>query len=373
MLLQLRVPSAHDAPNLRRQIGKQIVLNAERVGHVQRAADQTPQDIAATLVAGNRAVGNQERHRTAVLRDHAHGPTFSVVGRVIVAIAANPDVTQQRREQVSVVEVVLILQHHRPALETGAGVDALGRKIGSRAILEPRPLHEDEVPDLQPFLVRFGRTGVLAIAGAHVVVQLRAGTTGSGRSRCPEVALILAVAVDLRVRQADPLPLVIGVVVVGEHGRHQTLRRNADHIRDQFPGPGLSLGLEVVAQRKVAQHLEHGQMRGVADLVDIGRAEALLDRGQPVVRRLSLAQKIRLEGHHPGAGEQQGRVAGRRKRRRRYSQVIAIDEEIGECLPDLLCVHSSQAASNGQSRTLEQDRADLSSATACNFRVYAAF
>ena len=189
-------------------------------------------------------------------------------------------------------------------------------------------------------------------------MQLRAGTARTGRTGRPEVALVLAVAIDLRVGQADLLPLVVGEIVVGEHGGDEPLRRNADHVCHEFPGPRLRLGLEVVAEREVAQHLEHRQMRSVADLVDVSRAKALLDRCQAMMRRLRLAEEVRLERHHAGTGEEQRGVPGRRQRCRRNGEVVAINKKIRECLANRLCVHSSEAALRVQSRTRKQDRAE---------------
>ena len=49
--------------------------------------------------------------------------------------------------------------------------------------------------------------------------------------------------------------------------------------------------LEVVADREVAEHLEEREVpRRVADVLDVGRAEALLAGRQPVVRRAARAR-----------------------------------------------------------------------------------
>ena len=95
--------------------------------------------------------------------------------------------------------------------------------------------------------------------------------------------------------------------------------------------------LEVVAEREVPEHLEERQVaRGQPDLVDVGRAEALLAGGQPRMRRLLLAQEVGLERLHAGGREQHRRVVrGRHERRRRHAPVIALLEEREERLADL--------------------------------------
>jgi hypothetical protein len=66
---------------------------------------------------------------------------------------------------------------------------------------------------------------------------------------------------------------------------------------------GDGLALEVVTERKVAEHLEE---RHVADrpphVLDIRRAERLLRAGRARVRRRLLAEEEGLELHHPRGG-----------------------------------------------------------------------
>ena len=226
------------------------------------------------------------------------------------------------------------------------------------AVVESRPLHEHEIPDLKPLLFGFCRSGSLSISGPHVVMQLGAGTAGTRRSGRPEIALVFPVAVDLRIGQTDLAPLVIGVVVIGVHRRDESLLGHADDIGDQLPGPGLCFGLEVVTQREIAEHLKHREMRGVADFINVRRAEALLDRCQPVVWRLRFAEEIGLERHHAGAREEQSRITRRGERRRRHCQVVAFHEKVGKCLSDRLCVHSSGATLRVHLRTLKPVRAE---------------
>src|SRR5690606_41981094 len=60
----------------------------------------------------------------------------------------------------------------------------------------------------------------------------------------------------------DAEGLVVGVV----DGDQQALGRDLPDLRQQFPGPGDGVALEVVAERPVAQHLEEGVVaRGVAE------------------------------------------------------------------------------------------------------------
>jgi hypothetical protein len=78
--------------------------------------------------------------------------------------------------------------------------------------------------------------------------------------------------------------------------------------------------------------------RRLADLVDVGRAEALLDAQRPPPGGLLLAEEVGLELVHPGVGQQQGRVV-RDERRRRDAGVLALFEERDELLSDRVRVH----------------------------------
>ena len=139
---------------------------------------------------------------------------------------------------------------------------------------------------------------------------------------------------------ADLLPQARRLVVVGVDREPQALDRQPVHRRHQVPGEADGVGLEVVAEREVAQHLEEGVMAGgVADVVEVvvlaAGAHALLRRGRARVVALLAAEEHVLELVHAGVGEQQGGVPGRDQRRRRHHAVTALGKEIEKRLTDL--------------------------------------
>ena len=215
----------------------------------------------------------------------------------------------------------------------------------TRAVLVQRVLHEHEVPELEVALaVAAGPLVVGAEVRAAVHVELRARPAGPGRAGLPEV-LRAWQPHDALLRDADRPPeldrlLVRAQAELGialEHGDPDQLGVELEHLRRQLPRELDRALLEVVAEREVAEHLEEREVaRGVADLVDVGRAEALLAGGEPRVRRLLLAQEVRLEGLHARGREQDGRVVGGRDQRsRRHAQVVALLEEREERVADL--------------------------------------
>ena len=110
----------------------------------------------------------------------------------------------------------------------------------------------------------------------------------------------------------DILSLVVGL----EDRDPQAVHRNLKHLGDELPGPGGRLMLEIVAERKVAQHLEKGAVPGgLADLLDVGGAHALLAGGDALARRRSLPEKIFLHRRHAGVDQQQTVVVLRQQRK----------------------------------------------------------
>ena len=86
---------------------------------------------------------------------------------------------------------------------------------------------------------------------------------------------------------------------------------------DQLPGELDGAFLEVVAEGEVAVHLEERAVPGgLADLLDVEGAHALLHAGRALVRRRLLAEQVGLERHHAGVDEQQVGVVEQQRRAR---------------------------------------------------------
>ena len=234
-----------------------------------RPAHDPPEHVAPPLVRGRDLVGDQERRRARVVGDHAHGDVIRLDGAVRFS-AATLDVGDERPEEVRVEVRGLALDDGGDPLEPHAGVDrGLGqRREPARGV--PVELHEHEVPDLEPpvALARGPETapprGLLRAPDVVplVEVDLRAGPAGPRVPHRPEVVL-LAQAQD-PVRRQVRLPELERLVVVGEHRRAEAARRKAKIARQELPRIGDRLGLEVVAEGEVAQHLEERVVAGRA-------------------------------------------------------------------------------------------------------------
>ncbi len=260
----------------------------------------------------------------------------------------------QRRELVGLEDRRRVLLDERHAVEAEPGVDVLRRQRREPVHRVLVVLHEHEVPVLEEALgVVAGAVVLAAPLGTAVEVELAARPAGAGRAGLPEVVLA-AEEDDPLARDADGAPRLDGLLVGAEV---ELVVAAEDRDPDLVLGEAEALGrqlereldralLEVVADREVAEHLEEGEVpRSVADVLDVGRAEALLTARQPVVGRLLDAREIGLERVHARGREQDRRVERRGDERgRRQAPVPARLEVRQEGLADLVGSHATIVA-----------------------------
>jgi len=260
----------------------------------------------------------------------------------------------------SVVRRALALHDGGDALQAHAGVDGRPRQRRHRAAGVAVELHEDEVPDLEPPIALARGTEALAPSRDFrarqivtlVEVDLRAGAARSRVAHRPEVVLLAETQDAVVGKAGDRPPEIERLVVVGEDGGPQPALVDAEVLGEELPRERDGVGLEVVAEREVAEHLEERVMPGgAADVLQIvvlaTRAHALLARrGAHVVAPL-LAQEHALELHHAGVGEEQRLVAHGHERRRRHARVPVPLEVLEESFADLGAGHKTVIVPSG--------------------------
>ena len=276
---KLGVRTAHQLDHLLHVARHEALLDADAMALLDRAAHHPPQNVAAVLVGRHHAVRDQEGRGARVVGED---PQSTLVG---LARGELPPERHQRRELVGLEDCRDALLDERHSVEAQPGVDVLGRQRGElvrRVLVE---LHEDEVPVLQEALVlAAGQVVLRPPLQAAVEVELAARTARARRPRLPEVLLAVA-RHDAAARDPDRLPrrdrLLVGaeaeLLVTLEHGDPDALGIEAEPLDRELPRHLDGSLLEVVAEREVAEHLEEREVPGrQADLVDVGRAEALL-------------------------------------------------------------------------------------------------
>jgi hypothetical protein len=335
VLDQIGVRAAHHRDRRVDQHRGHQIARAQAVGVAHRAADDAAQHVAALLVARHDSVRDQEGHGAGVFgqdaQRHVRVPTGEALVRDSRRLLGRRD---ERPQQVDVPDGLGPLQHREVALEPRAGVDAPVRQWDERAVRLGVELHEHEVPDLDvPVVAPVLRAALGPELGPEVPEDLRARATGTGVPHAPEI--VVAEALDPLRGDADRVtPDGFGLVVGLVDGHPQPLRIETQHLGVELPGERDGLGLEVIAEREVAQHLEEREVAvRAADVVQVvvlsPRADTFLARGRAGVRRRLLAGEVRLERDHPGDGEEH-RLVVRDQARARDQGVAARNEEVEE-------------------------------------------
>ena len=146
---------------------------ADTSGLHDRPPDQPAEHVAASLVGGRHAFGDEERHPAPVVAQDA------MRLRRLLRLAVRDarllcDPVHDQLEAVGVEDRLDALEEHRTALEAQAGVDVLLRQRRQRAVGGEVELHEDEIPQLQEPLA--------ALAAGRAVGLAAAVLPGRGRS-----------------------------------------------------------------------------------------------------------------------------------------------------------------------------------------------
>ena len=327
-------------------------LIEEGVGHAEQtavargAAQQAAQDVAPALIGGAHAVGDHHGGRADMVSDDTQGNVL-LVALAVVGAGDLADLVGDIHHGVHVKEGVHLLADAGQALQAHAGVNVLLCQLGIVALSVVVKLGEDDVPDLD-IAVAVAADGAARLAAAllraAVVVDLGAGAAGAG-AVLPEVVL-LAELEDAVLRDADHLMpdaegLLVGGrgLVAGENGGVEPVWVQADPLRagQELPGKRDGLGLEVVAKGEVAQHLKIGAVAGgVADVLDVAGADALLAGGHPAAGRHLLAGEPRLHRRHAGVNEQQRGVVLRDEGEAGQAEMALALKEAQEHLPQLV-------------------------------------
>ena len=267
-------------------------------------------------------------------------------------------------EQVDVVIVVHALQNGRDALEPHAGVDRGAGQVDPLAARQRLELHEHEIPDLdEAVAVSVRRAGRAAWNVIPVIVEnLGAGPAGAGVAHRPEIVACRDADDPLLGQARDLPPQIERLVIVVIDGDGELFRRQTEVARQQSPCIFDRVVLEIVAERKVAEHLkERVVARGIADIVEVvvlaPGAHAFLGRRRSQIGALLDAGEDVLELHHPGVGEHERRVVARHERARRHDGVFVPAEELEEVRSNVVdAAHDQKSLKDLPARVLEQGR-----------------
>ena len=320
-------------------IKEEWIVHPQKLAVACSPAEQTAQHIAPPLVGRQHPVTDHKDAGADVVGDDPQRDV-ALMAFAIVSSGDLTDLVGDIHHRVHVKKGVHILHDTGQPLQTHAGVDVLLLKLGVVALAVVFKLGENVVPhlDIPVALAAHGASRLAAaVLGATVIVDLGTGTAGTG-SVLPEV-VGLAEAEDPLGRDAHHLvPDLKGFLVLQVDGGIQPVRLQAYHFRQKLPGPGNGVLLEVVAEGEVAQHLKIGAVAvGLADVLNVAGADALLAGGHPVPGRLLLSGEPSLHGGHAAVNQQKACVVGRRDQREAGQPEVALALEVAEeHLPQLV-------------------------------------
>src|ERR1700752_1519923 len=201
-------------------------------------------------------------------------------------------------------------------------------------------LHEDQVPDLHDRVARsvhvLSRVLRIVCARSHVVVNFTTWTTWASLAHLPEIILASKTQNSLA-RRAPFFPEALGVFVRSDflvafvNRKPQPLRIEFQNIYEQVPRIANRVLFEIIAKRKIAEHLEERVMpRSFTDFVEVivfaAGADTLLRRSSSHVVAFFPAEESVFELIHARVGKQQRRIIGRQQWRGAHARVAVLLE-----------------------------------------------
>ena len=264
---------------------------------------------------------------------------------------------QQRPEDIRVIVRLLVLNDHAETLESHPGVNVPVRQQFELTACTAVILYEHQVPYLNhkrvPLVDKEMTGGCCPLAfRPDVNMDLRTGSAGSGLTHLPEIILLRSVKNVVFETGKAFHPVRCGFVVTRhilhritlEDGCIDSLCGNTETAGKKLPGPLYRLLLEVVAERPVAQHLEHCMMVGVKPhllqvIVLARHPQAFLRVGHPPVFGRLVAEEYILELVHSGIRKHQCRIIFYHHGCRGHYSVFLRPEETEELFSYLVSLH----------------------------------
>ena len=186
---QVGIMTAHQLDYRGRHICQERLVKANQLAKTGGAAQDHAQHIAAAFIARQHAVADEEGHSAAVVGDGAVAE--QMLAAVCVALAEELlDTIHDWAKRIRIIVVVLALHDAGQSLQAGACINAWGGQGNQLAAGFLVILHEDQVPDLQVFVVVVDAALVLLGQVAPVVVDLRVRAAGTCVAHGPPVVLL---------------------------------------------------------------------------------------------------------------------------------------------------------------------------------------
>ena len=322
---------------------QEFPFDAKHAAMTDRTAQDTAQDIAAAFIRRQDAIHDHNSHGTGMVSDYFQGDIFGLI-LAVLNICHFGCIFDDRIQEVGLKVRALVLHDRGQTLEAAAGIDILMSKVLIGTIFLAIILREYQIPDLKETVaITAYSAGRLAAAAVftEIDVDLRVRAAWA-RSDFPEVVFQLD---DMILREARlGFPDLNGFFIVRIYRDPKLVLRQFNDFRQEFPSPGDSLTLEVIAKGEVAQHLKERLMTcRAAYILDIARADTALAGRDTRARRFHLAREERLQRSHTGTNHQQCRIVFRNQRKARHTQMpFFLGEELQISFAQFITTHVLQ-------------------------------
>ena len=223
--VQLGIRITHQVSHRKNHLVEERFCLPQQTTVRNRAPDNLPQHVAASLIGRQHAIGYKKRCSPRMISNDAQGSGSLMARRCCRASLGldNPRGARQLRraldqwrKQIGLIIRNHALQHRRYALQSHAGIDRRLRQWGELAGRIAVKLHEYQIPDLHiaPAIASELAIGMALIRRdrAHVVMNLAAGPARTGIAHLPEI-VFQAHLVDTLFGDALPEPQVISLGV----------------------------------------------------------------------------------------------------------------------------------------------------------------
>ena len=324
MCNQFRISLTHILNQHRKQLVHEcLLLSEECIAITDGTAEDTTDHITCFSVGRQLTVRDRERNGTDVVGNHTHGNILLLVFSVF-CVRHGCNRFQHWLEYVRIIIGRFALKCHTKTFESHTGVDHFCGKRLKTAVCLAVVLHEYKIPDfnhLRMIMVHEIATGNLGAFFCRTKVDMNFGTR-SARScitHFPEI--IVLVAVDDMIFRQELFPIGSGFVVTAqsffgtsfEYGCVEMFRIQFQDIYQIFPCPTDGFFLEVIAERPVTEHFEHGMMVSIVSyllqvIVLSAYAQTFLRVRDSFVFRRVVAQNNIFKLVHTRIGKHQGRV-----------------------------------------------------------------
>ena len=295
---------------------EESTLYAEKSAVAAGTADKAAQNIAAAFIRGHYAVGNKERGSAHMVCDDTHGNVGFLILPVLYA-RLFADGGDDILNGIDIKHAVHSLHYAGETLESHAGIYIFLSKLGIVAVAVIIELRENIIPY---FHVSVTVTAGLAVGLAAAVffaaieIYLGAGTAGTA-AVLPEVVLLTEADYTLGGDADLFVPYFKSLVILFVDGGPEPVLGDFENLGEKFPCPRERLFFEIIAEGKVAEHLEICAVAcRISDIFYIVCAYATLAGRHAAAGRSSFTREILFERSHARDYEQKRLVALGNKR-----------------------------------------------------------